>query len=64
MLKYKDFVPKEIEAPGLLNPGEHETFEDAIEACNQWLKQNPSVQLISLETVSYTHLTLPTILRV
>ena len=51
MLKYKHFVPKEIEAPGLLNPGEHETFEDAIEACNQWLKQNPSVQLISLETV-------------
>ena len=51
MLKYKDFVPKEIVAPGFLNPGEHETFDAAVEACNQWLMQNPQVKLIGLETV-------------
>ena len=50
MLKYRDFVPKEIEAPGFLNPGEHESFNDAVEAANQWLTEN-SVKLINLETV-------------
>lgn len=51
MLNFKDFVPKEIEAPGVLSPGEHESFDDAVLACNQWLVQNPQVKLISLETV-------------
>ncbi len=51
MLKYKDFVPKEIVAPGFLNPGEHESFEEALNACNQWLLQNSQIKLISLETV-------------
>lgn len=50
MLKYRDFVPKEIEAPGFLKPGEHESFNHAVEAANQWLAEN-SVKLINLETV-------------
>ena len=51
MLKYKDFVPKEVEAPGLLNSGGHESFDHAVIACNQWLMQNPEVKLVCLETV-------------
>ena len=50
MLKYKDFVPKEISAPGILKPGEHESFDAAVEACNKWLTEN-SVKIIGLETV-------------
>ena len=50
MLKYKDFVPKQISAPGFLNPGEHETFDDAVIAANSWLAEN-RVNVINLETV-------------
>ncbi len=50
MLKYKDFVPKQIEAPGFLNPGEHETFDEAVRAANQWIVEN-EVKLMSMETV-------------
>ena len=50
MLKHKDFVPKEIKAPGLFDHGEHESFDAAIEACNRWLAES-KVRLISLETV-------------
>lgn len=51
MLKYKDFVPKEIEAPGFLKAGKHESFDDAVVAANQWLAESRNVKLISLETV-------------
>ncbi|MEM7782058.1 MAG: hypothetical protein AAF939_11420 [Planctomycetota bacterium] len=51
MLKYKDFVPKEITAPGFFNAGDHESFDDAVKAANQWLIESENVQLISLETV-------------
>lgn len=50
MLKYRDFVPAQIEAPGFLNPGAHESFDHAVEAANQWISEN-DIQLISLETV-------------
>ena len=50
MLKYKDFVPKQISAPGFFEPGQHESFDDAVLAANQWLADN-DIKLISLETV-------------
>ena len=50
MLKYKDFVPNEIAAPGFFKEGEHETFDDAVIAANDWLASN-KLTLISLETV-------------
>lgn len=50
MLKYKDFVPRQLKAPGVFDLGEHESFDHAVEAANQWLMTN-SIQLISLETV-------------
>ena len=50
MLKYKDFVPEEIEAPGFFKEGRHESFEHAVQAANQWLSEN-RVALISIETV-------------
>jgi hypothetical protein len=51
MLKYKDFVPKEIEAPGFLNPGEHESFDHAVVAVNTWLAKHDHIRLVSIETV-------------
>lgn len=50
MLRYKDFVPKQIKAPGLFKDGDHETFDDAVKAANRWLADT-KVKLISLETV-------------
>ncbi len=50
MLKYRDFVPQEIKAPGFLNAGEHEAFDHAVEAANRWLVES-DVKLISIETV-------------
>ena len=50
MLQYKDFVPKQISAPGFIKPGEHENFDDAVAAANAWLSEN-RVNVISFETV-------------
>lgn len=50
MLKYKDFVPKQIRAPGIFERGEHESFDDAVLAMNDWLKEQ-NVKLVNLETV-------------
>ena len=50
MLRYKDFVPKQISAPGLFKDGDHESFDHAVEAANQWLAET-KVNLISIETV-------------
>ncbi len=50
MLNYKDFVPKQIEAPGFLNPGEHESFDHAVAAANDWIVEN-DIQVIGMETV-------------
>ena len=50
MLKYKDFVPKEIRSPGFFEPGEHESFDAAVAAANEWLRES-TVTLICLETV-------------
>ena len=50
MLKYKDFVPKEIVAPGFLNPGKHESFEAAVQAANEWIEDN-EIKIVSMETV-------------
>ncbi len=50
MLHYKDFVPKQITAPGLFKDGDHESFDHAVEAANQWLTET-KVKLINLETV-------------
>ena len=50
MILYRDFVPKQIEAPGFLKPGKHESFDAAVIAANEWLSESP-VTLVSLETV-------------
>ena len=50
MLKYKDFVPRQLSAPGLFKEGEFENFDDAVAAANRWLADS-QVKLVKLETV-------------
>ena len=50
MLCFRDFVPREIKAPGLFVVGDHENFEQAVEAANHWLATH-RVRLVNLETV-------------
>ncbi len=51
MIKYRDFVPQEIQAPGFLKPGQHETLDQAVAEVNRWLAES-HVKLISIETVA------------
>ncbi|MGI9517982.1 MAG: hypothetical protein ACR2NP_13095 [Pirellulaceae bacterium] len=51
MLRYKDFVPREIAASGFFKVGEYESFDHAVEAANGWLAETEGVRLINLETV-------------
>ena len=50
MLKYIDFVPKQLEAPGWFKEGLHESFDHAVGEANQWLADN-KVTVINIETV-------------
>ncbi len=50
MLRYKDFVPRQISAPGIFDAGKHETFDEAVCAANDWL-QSSDVRLVGIETV-------------
>ena len=50
MLKYKDFVPRQLRAPGIFEQGDHESFDAAVIAANSWLSE-VDVKLINMETV-------------
>lgn len=46
----KDFVPEKTKG-GVFKSGKIENFEKVIEAVNQWKAENPSIQLLNVETV-------------
>ena len=50
MLRYKDFVPRQLSEHGLFKEGIFEDFDDAVAAANLWLAET-NVKLIKLETV-------------
>ena len=50
MLQFRDFVPKIIAAPRLFKAGEYESFDAALAAANQWIKEN-DVHVVNVETV-------------
>ena len=43
-------MPKQIVAPGVFKAGDHETFDDAVKAANQWMVDT-RIKPISIETV-------------
>lgn len=50
MIRFKDFVPKMIAPPQLFRPGEYESFEEALQAANQWIDED-HIQVVNIETV-------------
>jgi len=50
MIRFKDFVPRLITAPGIFKVGEYESFDEALTAANRWIKEY-DVRLVSVETV-------------
>ena len=49
MLRYRDFVPKQVEA-GLFAGGEYESFDEALERANRWI-DDAAIQVKNMETV-------------
>lgn len=50
MIAFKDFLPRQLRAPGFLSDAQHETFEAAVAAANEWIAAR-SVRVINVETV-------------
>lgn len=50
MLKFRDFVPRQVQAPGFLTAGEYDSFELAASSAANWI-QNKSIKLYQIETV-------------
>jgi hypothetical protein len=50
MIRFRDFVPRMLEAPGLFRGGEYESFDVALDAVNQWVQAN-RVRIVNIETV-------------
>jgi hypothetical protein len=50
MFQFKDFVPRMLEAPGFLKVAEHESFDEAVAAANQWVHKE-RIKVINIETV-------------
>jgi hypothetical protein len=60
MIAHQDFVPKMKTAGGLLREAEFESLDAAVEAANEWIKQN-SVKVVTIETVVLPNIHAPDI---
>jgi hypothetical protein len=50
MLRYQDFVPKQTRPAAFFSPAEHESFDAALAAANDWIKEN-DIRVLNVETV-------------
>ncbi len=50
MIRFRDFVPKMLAAPGIFKEGQYESFEAAAAAADRWIKEN-EIRYVSIETV-------------
>ena len=50
MIAYQDFVPRLLEPAGFLTPAEHDSFDSALDAANEWISTH-SIRVINIETV-------------
>ena len=50
MIGYRDFLPRQLKAPGFFKTAEYENFNAAVTAANDWL-QRSGLQVINIETV-------------
>jgi hypothetical protein len=49
-IKFADFVPRQVKAPGFLTAGDYETFDAAATAASDWITKH-SVRVVAMETV-------------
>jgi hypothetical protein len=50
MLKYKNFVPKQIKAAGFFSDADYENFDHAVDAADAWIARSGHA-VIQIETV-------------
>ena len=50
MILFKDFDPQMLAEPRLFKAGEYESFDDALQAANDWITEC-DIQVINVETV-------------
>ena len=50
MIQFKDFVPKQTAAPGLLKAAEYDSFDQAANAATHWADAK-GIRVINIETV-------------
>lgn len=50
MLRYQDFVPRQIRASFPLAPVQYESFDEAVAAAGAWIAQG-ELQVVNVETV-------------
>ena len=50
MIQFRDFVPRMLSAPAFFRVGEYESFEAAVEAANQWIREQ-QIDVLNIETV-------------
>jgi hypothetical protein len=50
MIQFRDFVPKMTAPPGFFKLAEYESFEAAVAAANQWIRES-RIDLVNIETV-------------
>ncbi len=50
MLRHQDFVPQMTKPAAFLSFAEHESFDAALAAANEWIKDN-GIRVINVETV-------------
>lgn len=51
LLKFQDFVPKQISKNLWTGRGEYRSLLDSLQEANQWIIQHPEINLINVETV-------------
>ena len=50
MIRYRDFVPRQLDPGGFLAPATYESFDAAVDAASAWLVET-NVQVLNVETV-------------
>lgn len=50
MVKYKNFLPREVKPAGIFASAHYEALDEVVEEVNAWLEEN-QVDVINIETV-------------
>lgn len=50
MISFRDFVPRQLTQPALFHAAEHESFDAAVAAANEWVHTD-CIKVINIETV-------------